>query len=510
MDEDRLLMVSLKEEESYEDQDVSLDRGDNTEKAIEHYTSEKIKRSLEDIEHNAAATLDLSRKSLQHVDDLFNISRIENLYLEGNEISSLPDHFFSELSNLVWLDLRNNQINCLPPGIGQHRCLKTLLLEGNPIKELPIELGNLITLSALSLRQCPIEFPPENIVHQGLQAILKFLRSAMTGKPIYTRNSFQEMPPIEKLRLTDLVKSSLELSEEWPNDEEMKRFEKLRKEMMQADEADMGDTDQAFQLVPSIDRAVLKCKGPRKTIIASLPKRKQVPLKYTFPELPHYDNQSRTTAQERRLLALKDLKEKQALIEQRRNFRMQGCIVTKNTVNCLQSQKQRDLYVVATQKSNKEGDQELLKEWREHSKCMQEKGEMESRQGGMALVKSDEVLKNAPYAVDPDFYRMLDSRECIKPGSREEQKLLTRKSLKDIEEARAARDRELEHRIRTHIQMMQERRRKSKGTVQEEIDATRTEMETAQKLQSEVVQRKLERDVPLEYRFTAFTGEQSS
>ncbi|XP_041116769.1 leucine-rich repeat-containing protein 27-like isoform X3 [Polyodon spathula] len=459
MDEDRLLMVSLKEEESYEDQDVSLDRGDNTEKAIEHYTSEKIKRSLEDIEHNAAATLDLSRKSLQHVDDLFNISRIENLYLEGNEISSLPDHFFSELSNLVWLDLRNNQINCLPPGIGQHRCLKTLLLEGNPIKELPIEL---------------------------------------------------EMPPIEKLRLTDLVKSSLELSEEWPNDEEMKRFEKLRKEMMQADEADMGDTDQAFQLVPSIDRAVLKCKGPRKTIIASLPKRKQVPLKYTFPELPHYDNQSRTTAQERRLLALKDLKEKQALIEQRRNFRMQGCIVTKNTVNCLQSQKQRDLYVVATQKSNKEGDQELLKEWREHSKCMQEKGEMESRQGGMALVKSDEVLKNAPYAVDPDFYRMLDSRECIKPGSREEQKLLTRKSLKDIEEARAARDRELEHRIRTHIQMMQERRRKSKGTVQEEIDATRTEMETAQKLQSEVVQRKLERDVPLEYRFTAFTGEQSS
>ncbi|XP_041116767.1 leucine-rich repeat-containing protein 27-like isoform X2 [Polyodon spathula] len=474
MDEDRLLMVSLKEEESYEDQDVSLDRGDNTEKAIEHYTSEKIKRSLEDIEHNAAATLDLSRKSLQHVDDLFNISRIENLYLEGNEISSLPDHFFSELSNLVWLDLRNNQINCLPPGIGQHRCLKTLLLEGNPIKELPIELGNLITLSALSLRQCPIEFPPENIVHQGLQAILKFLRSAMTGKPIYTRNSFQEMPPIEKLRLTDLVKSSLELSEEWPNDEEMKRFEKLRKEMMQADEADMGDTDQAFQLVPSIDRAVLKCKGPRKTIIASLPKRKQVPLKYTFPELPHYDNQSRTTAQERRLLALKDLKEKQALIEQRRK------------------------------------DQELLKEWREHSKCMQEKGEMESRQGGMALVKSDEVLKNAPYAVDPDFYRMLDSRECIKPGSREEQKLLTRKSLKDIEEARAARDRELEHRIRTHIQMMQERRRKSKGTVQEEIDATRTEMETAQKLQSEVVQRKLERDVPLEYRFTAFTGEQSS
>ncbi|XP_033882939.3 leucine-rich repeat-containing protein 27-like isoform X1 [Acipenser ruthenus] len=478
MDEDRLLTASLKEEESYEDEDVNLDRGDNTEKAIEHYTSEQIKRAVEDIEHTPSATLDLSRKGLQHVDDLFNISRIENLYLEGNEISSLPDHFFSEMANLVWLDLRNNKISCLPPGIGRHRCLNTLLLEGNPIKELPIELGNLITLRALSLRQCPIEFPPEDIVHQGLQAILKFLRSTMAGKPIYTRNSCQEMPPIEKLKLTDLVKSSLELSEEWPNDEEMKRFEKLRKEMMQADEADMGDTDQSFQLVPSIDRAVLTSKGARKTIIARLPKRKQVPLKYTFPELPPYYNQSRTTAQERRLLALKDLKEKQALIEQRRK------------------------------------DQELLKEWREHSKCMQEKGEMEFRQGGTALAKSDEVLKNTPYATDPDFYRMLDSRECIKQGSHEEhvrvKKLLTRKSFKEIEDARAARDRELEYRIRAHIQMMQERRRKSKGTVQEEIDATRTEMEAAQKLQSEVVQRKLERDVPLEYRFTAFTGEQSS
>ncbi|MGH0132445.1 UNVERIFIED_CONTAM: hypothetical protein FKN15_035952 [Acipenser sinensis] len=450
MDEDRLLMASLKEEESYEDEDVNLDRGDNTEKAIEHYTSEKIKRAVEDIEHTPSATLDLSRKGLQHVDDLFNISRIENLYLEGNEISSLPDHFFSELSNLVWLDLRNNKISCLPPGIGQHRCLKTLLLEGNPIKELPIELA---------------------------------------------------MPPIEKLKLTGLVKSSLELSEEWPNDEEMKRFEKLRMEMVQADEADMGDTDQSFQLVPSIDRAVLTSKGARKTIIARLPKSSLIWILfglfyvslflylYNISKVKEYNhitqnfhliiyNQGRTTAQERRLLALKDLKEKQALIEQRRK------------------------------------DQELLKEWREHSKCMQEKGEMESRQGGTALAKSDEVLKNAPYATDPDFYRMLDSRECIKQGSREEhvrvKKLLTRKSLKEIEDARAARDRELEYRIRAHIQMMQERRRKSKGTVQEEIDATRTEMEAAQKLQSEVVQRKLERDIPLEYRFTAFTGEQSS
>lgn len=51
----------------------------------------------------------------------------KNLYLEGNELSSLPDNLFSSLPYLLWLDLRNNQLTCLPADIGQHRYSKNSL-----------------------------------------------------------------------------------------------------------------------------------------------------------------------------------------------------------------------------------------------------------------------------------------------------------------------------------------------------------------------------------------------
>ncbi|KAB1270978.1 Leucine-rich repeat-containing protein 27 [Camelus dromedarius] len=54
--------------------------------------------------------------------------------------------------------------------------LETLLLERNPIKMLPVELGSVATLRALNLRHCPLEFPPPLIVQKGLGAILTFLR----------------------------------------------------------------------------------------------------------------------------------------------------------------------------------------------------------------------------------------------------------------------------------------------------------------------------------------------
>ncbi|KAM9561824.1 uncharacterized protein ACWYII_025622 [Salvelinus alpinus] len=68
------------------------------------------------------------------------------------------------------------------------------MLERNPITELPLKLGNVFTLKALSLRHCPITFPPQEVVQQGLHCI--------------------DMPPVEKLQLTEVVKSSLDLCEE--------------------------------------------------------------------------------------------------------------------------------------------------------------------------------------------------------------------------------------------------------------------------------------------------------
>lgn len=51
---------------------------------------------------------------------------LQYLYLEGNQISDLPDSFFISLPRLLWLDLRNNQIPSLPAQIGSHRLSRPL------------------------------------------------------------------------------------------------------------------------------------------------------------------------------------------------------------------------------------------------------------------------------------------------------------------------------------------------------------------------------------------------
>eukprot|EP00079_Xenopus_tropicalis_P009025 XP_002932700.2 PREDICTED: leucine-rich repeat-containing protein 27 [Xenopus tropicalis] len=176
-------------------------------------------------------TLDLSKKKLCHLDeDLYkDTTSIQNIHLEWNALSSVPENLFIQLPCLVWLDLRYNQITSLPATIGEHRQLKYLLLEGNPIKALPVELGDLSTLKALNLRHCPLEFPPEDVVHKGLESILSFLRQARRG----ILGCEAEMPVIEKLRLQDLVRSSLEASEEWESNDERLRFETLKNRLIE-------------------------------------------------------------------------------------------------------------------------------------------------------------------------------------------------------------------------------------------------------------------------------------
>lgn len=67
---------------------------------------------------------------------------LQYLYLEGNELTCLPDNFFDCLPNLKWLDLRKNCLITLPSMyISRHKNLKNLLLEGNELRTLPLELG---------------------------------------------------------------------------------------------------------------------------------------------------------------------------------------------------------------------------------------------------------------------------------------------------------------------------------------------------------------------------------
>ncbi|KAM8738202.1 leucine-rich repeat-containing protein 27-like isoform 1-T2 [Acanthopagrus schlegelii] len=256
-------------------------------------------------EYYSTETMCLSRTELKHVTDSIvkNIS-LKYLYLEGNQISSIPGSLFISLPNLLWLDLRNNQIASLPAEIGLHRSLKTLLLEGNPISELPAELGNVITLKGLNLRNCPITFPPQDVVNQGLQSILQFLRSAMAQRPVSTRKTPPELPVVEKLQLSELMGSSVEEQEESVDEDELQIFRELKHKMNLLDKAELGSIAQ----------------GPRNpnSLLASLNRRKKAATRASIiPELPLFDTQHWKRPEERKQAAMKELKEKQALLEQR-------------------------------------------------------------------------------------------------------------------------------------------------------------------------------------------------
>ncbi|XP_033956124.1 leucine-rich repeat-containing protein 27-like isoform X3 [Pseudochaenichthys georgianus] len=196
-------------------------------------------------EHYSTETLCLSRTQRTHVaESILKNSTLKYLYLEGNQISSIPDSMFIRLPNLLWLDLRNNHIASFPAEIGLHRSLKTLLLEGNPISELPAEMGNVITLKGLNLRNCPITFPPQDIIDQGLQSILQHLRRAMAQRPVRTKKNPPELPVVEKLQLSELMGSSTEEQDESVDEDEMKRFRELKQKMILLDKAELGSTAQ--------------------------------------------------------------------------------------------------------------------------------------------------------------------------------------------------------------------------------------------------------------------------
>ncbi|KAM6390726.1 leucine-rich repeat-containing protein 27 isoform 1-T2 [Pluvialis apricaria] len=205
--------------------------------------SKEIRKAVEECLLASSSTLDVSRKNIKYLtEEIYRLPKLKYFHLEGNVISAIPEDLFQKLPHLVWLDLRYNRIKALPPGIGYHRQLKTLLLERNPIKELPAELGNLTSLTALNLRHCPLEFPPKHVIQKGLKSILCFLRDSGNGKVLCTEPATSvEMPPVERLNLSELLQSSLDLSEEWPNEEEKLRFQELKEEITKDEKEFLAD-----------------------------------------------------------------------------------------------------------------------------------------------------------------------------------------------------------------------------------------------------------------------------
>lgn len=103
--------------------------------------------------------LDLSGNSLQSLDALCKLHRLEVLFLEKCQLDRLPEAL-GNLKSLFILDLRDNRLSTLPESIAHLSRLLTLNLGYNRLKELSPavgQLGNLLRLRVLKnqLRQLP-------------------------------------------------------------------------------------------------------------------------------------------------------------------------------------------------------------------------------------------------------------------------------------------------------------------------------------------------------------------
>ncbi|XP_045710225.1 leucine-rich repeat-containing protein 27 isoform X2 [Phyllostomus hastatus] len=349
--------------------------------------------------------LDLSQNGLQHLGDVLKIPTLKQLHLQRNALRAIPPDFFQLLPSLTWLDLRHNRIEALPPGVGSHRYLKTLLLERNPIKMLPVELGNVRTLRALNLRCCPVEFPPQLVVQKGPAAILSFLRACATEpaprappppeKTAPSQSQSQSQPPHPRWdspkehapnrETTDSqepegagLPEAAELSEprrcarsgeDWPTEEELRRFWKLRQEIVEKEQAEVLENQLlAVELPPNL-RAMLRGgreearPGPRPALRRTAPSfRGALP----GPASAYLAASWAGRLEERRASALRELQEKQALMEQRRR------------------------------------DQRVLQRWREQAQALRRKEEL----GRLRPPRRTLVASEGPFAADlPDKAR---------------------------------------------------------------------------------------------------------
>ncbi|XP_071627963.1 uncharacterized protein [Temnothorax longispinosus] len=102
---------------------------------------------------------------------------IQMLYLEDNNLTELPEKLFVSLQHLQWLDVRNNLLTSLPTSIKSHSSLETVLLQGNKIEKLPLELCLVPKLKTLNVAHNPITAPPKDVIALGCSSILSYLRS---------------------------------------------------------------------------------------------------------------------------------------------------------------------------------------------------------------------------------------------------------------------------------------------------------------------------------------------
>ncbi|RUS77823.1 hypothetical protein EGW08_014416 [Elysia chlorotica] len=448
---------------------------------------------IQKTKESGSTSIDLSQMKLQAFpDDLLELTNLEFIYLEGNEIGYLPDEFFKFFPRLRWLDLRNNEL-CRIPSVylSNHCCLRNLLLEGNNLRNLPLELGLVRSLHGLNIANNPLDFPPNEIIEKGTQGILGFLREMMDAK------NTAKMTELD-LHLSEEVPDGFEhvsaSSDDWNTNASMmelaKRREFVKKSKSNGSSPYNGMHPHAEQPEYTVGARSAELHRPtsysenRTQHIMKLKKagalgqidrkkrKKDSKLNWRvnqYPAPPPEDYVAFKMNEEKQLARVKEFKEKTDAILQRRK------------------------------------DGAMLKNWRDDAKVLQYKKYSQRMVPGQDY---EEPAEQAPFGVEKDMMKVLTKEERLRADLQKEKDLKESRTVSPatrqrIEQEKQARIRELEKRIKEHTAGMVERRKQPKGTPQHEMEIARRELDIAEHLHKELLAQRHD----MEYRFKAFSAD---
>lgn len=105
-------------------------------------------------------------KNIPRTSALFSFTFLQNLYLNHNQLSSIPPEIAS-LKQLELLDLSGNGLLSIPPELGMLTNLKELYLFDNHLQTIPPELGTLHQLRTIGIEGNPLEAYLKNMVQNG-------------------------------------------------------------------------------------------------------------------------------------------------------------------------------------------------------------------------------------------------------------------------------------------------------------------------------------------------------
>uniref|UniRef100_A0A8C0DC29 Uncharacterized protein n=1 Tax=Balaenoptera musculus TaxID=9771 RepID=A0A8C0DC29_BALMU len=127
-------------------------------------------------------------------------------------------------------------------------------------------------------------------------------------------------PPVENLDPRERRRST-EPPEDWPSEEEIRRFWKLRQEIVGSEPAEVPESQRLPVELPPALKAVLRDKEMRRPRPRPVFRTRTPSFKSVLPELvPRQQALGRTSLpEESRVLALRELREKQAQLEQCRS-----------------------------------------------------------------------------------------------------------------------------------------------------------------------------------------------